>query len=286
MNVSLILATYGRAEELGRAIKSFLLQTDQDFELIIVDQNLDDRVEPYVKMAQDNGLDVRHVRMDRPSLSAARNLGISLARHDILAFPDDDCWYEIGVIEQVKRAFNADPVLGGVVARWVERAGSSALSREYLLDYSAWRKFRGGHASSISLFFNCAIFKTLGGFDERFGVGQWFGAGEEIDFILRALSADARVKYCPEVLVHHAYSPDPVGSLFTICRQARRRSRGTGALYAKHKLPIYVVMRGLFAPVATALPHLSPTLIARGIFTSLGRIEGYLGWRTRELRTQ
>ena len=282
MKVSLILATYGRAEELGRAVDSFLSQTDRGFELIIVDQNPDERLAPFVDKAREGGLDVRHVRMDTPGLSAARNLGISHARHDILAFPDDDCWYETEVIEQVRHAFGKEPALGGAIGCWVEQAESKPATQTYLLEHSAWREFRGGHASSISLFLDRRLFENLGGFDERLGVGQWYGAGEEIDFILRALASGARLRYCPNVRVHHAYSRQPVGSFKTICRQARRRNRGVGAIYAKHKLSAYVMVRGLLAPVVNAMPRLSPSQIGRGLITSFGRIEGYLRWKMRE----
>ena len=283
MKVSLILATYGRAEELERAVDSFLAQTDRGFELIVVDQNPDERLLPYVQKAQQGGLDVQHVRMDKPGLSAARNRGIALARHEILAFPDDDCWYEAQAIEQVRQAFEADADLKGAIGCWVEQAGAAASMQAYLLDYADWRQFRGGNASSISLFFNRALFQSLGGFDERFGVGQWYGAAEETDFVLRALATGARLQYCPAVRVHHAYAPRPTGSLGTLCRQARRRSRGTGAIYAKHRLSAYVVLRGLVAPVTTPLSRLAPpALLVRGLFTSLGRIEGYLRWTMKE----
>lgn len=283
MNVSLILATYGRAEELRRAVDSLLSQTDRGFELIIVDQNPDERLAPFVEQAREGGLDVRHVRMDTPGLSAARNLGISLARHDILAFPDDDCWYEDRVVEHVRRAFMERGALGGVIGCWVEQARDAEPGHAYFLQHDAWREFRGGHASSISLFLDRKLFESLGGFDERLGVGQWYGAAEEIDFILRALASGARLQYCPVVRVHHAYASRPIGSFKAICRQARRRSRGTGAIYAKHRLPAYVVMRGLLAPIVTALPRLlSPPQIGRGLFTSLGRIEGYLRWKIKE----
>lgn len=281
MNVSLILATYGRTEELGRAVESLLAQTDHGFELIVVDQNPDDRLVRYVEQARMGGLDVHHVRMDKPGLSGARNRGIALAKHDILAFPDDDCWYEPMVIEQVRRAFSKEPDIGGVIGCWVEQAGSTPAQQAYLLDHAAWREFRGGHASSISQFLARKLFANLGGFDERLGVGQWYGAGEETDFILRALAAGARLRYCPEVRVHHAYSQQPVGSFKTICHHARRRNRGVGAIYAKHKLPAHVVARGLLAPLVKALPRLSLLQIGRGLFTSLGRVEGYLRWKMR-----
>src|SRR5690348_15687235 len=116
------MATVGRMEEVGRMIHSLASQTDPSFELIIVDQNPDDRLAPYVRTGLSQGLAIHHVRLEPPSLSAARNLGISLARYDIVAFPDDDCWYEQSVIENVRNRFISDSQLGGVVARWEEQA--------------------------------------------------------------------------------------------------------------------------------------------------------------------
>lgn len=281
MAISLILATIGRTKDVGRLVESLLAQTDRRFELIVVDQNPDDRLAPYIRMAQEGGLDVRHERMEKPGLSPARNRGIDLARHDILAFPDDDCWYEDNVIEQVMRSFQGNRV-GGLVALWVEQAGSRP-ARAYQLELAAWRNFRGGHASSISLFLDRSMFQKLGGFDERLGVGGWYGAAEETDFVLRALAQGARLEHVPDIRVHHLYNSQPVGALSGICTQARWRGRGTGAIYAKHKLDAYVILRGLTAPVLTALPKcLQPSWLMRGLCISLGRLEGYLRWRMRE----
>src|SRR3569832_1908515 len=94
MTVSLILATYGRAEELGRAVDSLLSQTDRGFELIIVDKNPDERLEPFVEQAREGVLVVRHVLMDTPKQTTTQKQNNTQTRHDILAFPDDDCWYE------------------------------------------------------------------------------------------------------------------------------------------------------------------------------------------------
>lgn len=279
--MSLILATIGRTQEVGRLIQSLLSQTDRRFQLIVVDQNPDDRLVPFVHLAQEGGLDVLHERMEKPGLSAARNRGISLAKYDILAFPDDDCWYEDTVIERVIRSFQVDD-LGGLVARWVEQAGTEP-ARSYRLDLKAWRSFRGGHASSISLFLNQNLFHQLGGFDERLGVGGWYGAAEETDLVLRALDCGARLEHVPDIQVHHAYNKLPAGGMRRLLRDSRRRGRGTGAIYAKHRLGPYVILRGLTAPVITALPKcLEPRWLMRGLFTSLGRLEGYLRWRFKE----
>ena len=281
MEVSLVLATLGRTEEVGRFINSLLAQTDGKFELLMMDQNPDERLVPYVEKARLAGIDVIHHRLERPGLSNARNQGIALARHDVVAFPDDDCWYEATVIERVRGSMMAGG-LDGVVARWSEQAGS-AHNTVYRLKRAAWRHFRGGHASSISLFLRRQLLVSLAGFDERLGIGQWFGAAEETDLVLRALEQDASIEYVPDISVHHAYPPRYNGALLDECGKARRRSRGTGAIYAKHKLPWVVILRGLLAPIVKSLVlRPQPLRFMMAIASACGRLEGLVRWRLRE----
>lgn len=278
--VSLVLATIGRTQDLGRCLRSLATQSDMSVEVLVVDQNPDDRLVPYIAEATALGLMVRHLRMSRPSLSGARNLGIQESRGAVIGFPDDDCWYEPDVIKVVRENLSPNAGLGGVVACWVEQSsvrGSAAATGELALEQ--WRRFRGGDASSISLFFRKSLFDQLNGFDERFGIGKWYGAGEETDLVLRALALGARVAHCPAARVHHAFGKvgnEPIGHSI---KNARRRARGTGALYAKHSLTIWVILRGLTAPSLKPVLQLAGVrAIAMGLATSLGRLEGFVRW--------
>lgn len=284
MRLSLILATVGRFIEVRRLMDSLAAQTDQEFELIVVDQNADSRLAPIVDRGVASGLQIQYHRHEQPNLSGARNLGVSVARNEVLGFPDDDCWYEPHVIEQVRRTFNASPGIGGVVARWVEQdEAKGSLRTERTLLLQKWRKYRGGDVSSISLFFQKDLFARLGGFDDRLGVGRWYGAAEEIDFLLRALSAGEKLVRQPDARVHHAYAAEPRGQLTQAWRSSRCRARGTGAIYAKHRLGFDVVLRGLTAPVLMPLIRLrSPRLIAIGVGMVLGRLEGMMRWKACE----
>ncbi|MBI4756210.1 MAG: glycosyltransferase family 2 protein [Betaproteobacteria bacterium] len=275
--VSLVMGTVGREDDVRRFILSAAAQTWKDIELIIVDQNSDERLAPFVHEGRELGLDIVHLRHSPPNLSAARNRGIAAATRGVIAFPDDDCWYDPGVIERVTQAFGENGTCAGVVARWHEEDPVGRPAHDF--DLSLWRGFKGGTASSITLFLRRDLFESLGGFDERLGVSRWFGAGEETDFVLRALHAGYRFRYCPDALVHHAFSPRPVGRLGEACARARSRERGIGALYAKHRLDSSVIARGFVAPLAKNLmPPRSLRNMAIGAAVSLGRIEGYLRW--------
>lgn len=273
-SISLVLATVGRGDDLDRLFGSLAGQTFRDFEVIVVDQNDDQRLAPRLARARRLGLTVYELKQSPPNLAAARNAGIAVARGLWLGFPDDDCWYEPQALANLCRAISADPPPQGVVGAWVEQAAGDEVLPE-TLNAAAWRAFRGGDASSICLFFRRDLIAAMGGFDARLGVGQWFGAGEETDCVLRALSLGARIVRAPEVRVHHACQP----GMALPWAQARARARGTGALYAKHRLSPYVIVRGMLAPCLWPLLRLQglPAL-ARGLAVGLGRLEGFLRW--------
>ena len=281
MKVSLVLATFGRADYLAKLISSLVVQTSDCFELLVVDQNPDDRVLPYVEQARQAGLAVKHLRLTKPNLSAARNRGIAEASGDVIAFPDDDCWYAPDLIEQVQQAFLQHPGWDALVAQWVEQAqgvGRQAVDGQ-TLSAAAWRQFRGGEASSISLFVRAAALRRHGGFDERFGVGQWFGAGEETDLLLSLLCGGAVVGHWPRARVHHRFVPQQLVRQRGQWRSLLHRARGTGAIYVKHRLSGWVVLRGFLAPLAKALwQRQGLRALALAMVETFGRLQGAFAW--------
>lgn len=275
--VSLIMATAGRTNEISDFFASLEKQTSKAFELIIVDQNDDARLEPIVARAQAAGLDITHLQLPLKNLSKARNSGTAIAKYELVAYPDDDCWYDDRVIEGVISRFDYDARLDGLIARWVEEDSVGAETSQLLL--TECRQFRGIQPSSITLFLKKALVQKIGGFDERLGVPNWFGSAEETDLVMRCLGQESTLQYMPDILVHHPYGLNPHTHLHQLCMRARNRARGTGALYVKNQLPFRVIARGLFSPLMRAVAR--PFGIRRAIVNSylaLGRIEGLVKW--------
>jgi len=279
--LSLIVATLGRTLELDRLVTTLTNQSFKNFEIIIVDQNEDDRLNVIVQAAKNNGLTLTHLRHHPPNLAHARNRGIATAKGKWCGFPDDDCWYEPTSLESLLDRYRQNDVPHGVVGRWVEQ--DPALTAASL----CWKKssqFRDLPVSSITLFLQKTVLKQLGGFDTRLGVGLWFGAAEETDLLLRALKAGSHIVYEPTIRVHHKVA-DALNERHPENRIAcKTRARGTGALYAKHNLSAWVIIRGLLAPILRpwGQAHFTQELIQKliqGWATSLGRYQGWRQWK-------
>lgn len=85
--VSVIIPTHNRAGFLARAIDSVLAQTYADFELIVVDDGSTDGTP---ELLASYGKKLTVLRQDNHGPAAARNAGIKIARHPLLAFLDSD----------------------------------------------------------------------------------------------------------------------------------------------------------------------------------------------------
>ncbi len=282
-DISLILATVGRTDELNRLFESLAAQTFANFEVVAVDQNEDDRLLPHLERARYLGIAVRHLRHHPPNLAAARNAGIRAARGRWVGFPDDDCWYDPRLLERLAARFSRPDRPHGIVVRWVEQ-DEQPLSAS-VLSWERSRAFRDIPVSSITLFCTGALCEQIGGFDDRLGVGQWFGAGEETDFVLRALQAGAFMTYEPLGKVHHAVDKRQAIATPQMRLAVRHRARGTGALYAKHRLPPWVIARGLLAPLVRPIFRGAfGAELALGFATVRGRLDGMWAWARRQTR--
>lgn len=85
---SVIIPTFNRYDFLMRAIESVLLQTESDFEIIIVDDGSTDNTASLVKSICDKRL--VYIHQTHKGVSCTRNLGISCAKAQIIAFLDSD----------------------------------------------------------------------------------------------------------------------------------------------------------------------------------------------------
>src|SRR5437773_3361686 len=100
MLVSVVIPTFNSADYLAQAIQSVLVQTYQDFEIIVVDDASTDHTEEVLRPFAKR---ICYVRQDRGGPSVARNRGILQARGEMIAFLDaDDVWRPTKLARQVE----------------------------------------------------------------------------------------------------------------------------------------------------------------------------------------
>ena len=99
-DLSLVLSTYGRIDDVDNFLKSISTQTRKPGEIIIIDQNEDNILGDLISKWKQE-LNLIHKRVDFKGASKSRNYGAREAKHSLIAFPDDDCLYPQSTIEQI-----------------------------------------------------------------------------------------------------------------------------------------------------------------------------------------
>jgi glycosyltransferase involved in cell wall biosynthesis len=88
-HISVVIPTHNRVRLLAEAIDSVLGQSHPAAEIIVVDDGSSDETEAAIRRIR-GAIPVRYLRSMNLGPSAARNLGVSLAREEWIAFLDDD----------------------------------------------------------------------------------------------------------------------------------------------------------------------------------------------------
>jgi glycosyltransferase involved in cell wall biosynthesis len=260
-------------QELERLLASLDRQTHRSFTVRVVDQNGDDRVRHVLAAFPD--LDIAHLDSP-PGLSRARNTALPGLSADLVAFPDDDCVYPDDLLERVARRLHERSELDGLTGRAVAEDGSSSASWE-AEDAVLSRDNLWNRAISFTIFLRREIVGRVGDFDEQLGLGSgtpWH-SGEEIDYLIRALAAQARIEYEPSLVVPHAVRVDDA-------EIGLRDGASIGYLLRKHGYPPRMLARMLLRPVGGVAASLARGDRDRAGYyaaTLRGRVAGYRGAR-------
>jgi glycosyltransferase involved in cell wall biosynthesis len=100
--ISVVIPVFNGERFIGDAIESVLTQTFMDFEVIVVDDGSLDQTETVVREFSER---VAYYRQENRGAGAARNLGVSCARGEWIAFLDaDDVWYPQKLAAQLEAA--------------------------------------------------------------------------------------------------------------------------------------------------------------------------------------
>jgi glycosyltransferase involved in cell wall biosynthesis len=274
---SLILGTLGRTHELERFLQHLEAQEYGDVELIVVDQNPTDRLTPILSAYQSSFRIV--MARARPGLSRARNLGLTLASGEVIAFPDDDCAYPRSLLRRVAEWLRSNPEFEGICGRTVDFQGGRKSwdfsdSAGEIDPLGVWRM-----AAAATMFLRRGMIARTGAFDETLGLGAGtpWGSAEETDYLIRCLERNGRIYYDPTLEVLHPtptarYDQDTV-------RRGYTYGRGMGHVMRLHGLATGFVFLRFIRPlggcsISLLTGRLSKARYHGAVFK--GRIRGWL----------
>lgn len=276
---SLVVSTLGRCETILALLASLQAQSFQDFEVIIIDQNDDDRLEAALADSRSS-LNLRHIRTPgERGLSRGRNRGWRAATGDLVLFPDDDCWYPADFLSRIAASM-ASPDIDVLAGRAADEDGRSingryATTRQEITRANIW-------TTQIEwvVTFRRAVLEQVGGYDEDIGVGasSAWQSGEGQDIMLRVLAAGFRCVFDPSIVGHHAElnvtEPDRA-----MCDKGRQYGRGMGHVLRKHRFGLLSKMNWLMRPLAGAILYLPRNARRSHYYASvcIGRVEGIVG---------
>ncbi len=171
--VSVIIPTYNRDNLLIRSVKSILNQTNQDYEILIVDDastdNTSEVIKPYLSEK------IKYFRLEKNSGQCkARNFAIDKASGTYIGFLDsDDEWLPEKIEKQMALFKNSnDPNLAAVYCGFIEKDEVSGITSVINRDnYSGdlYNRFLKGFCPSTPTMFlvKTEILKEVNGFDEN-----------------------------------------------------------------------------------------------------------------------
>lgn len=186
---------------LANCLARLLPELGVDDELVIVDSA--SRVPIAFDVAGDAG---RVIRSDIPGSSLARNIGWRSAKHQIIAFVDDDVWIRPMWADAVRAAF-ADPGVSMITARVSVPEGQQperqVAIKDEIVAHSIDSRALSSFESTACCAFRRSVLEATGGFDERLGPGTWFSSAEDLEVFDRVRRAGYVGRFDPSVHAQH-----------------------------------------------------------------------------------
>jgi glycosyltransferase involved in cell wall biosynthesis len=168
--ISVILPSFNREKLLPRAIISVLNQTNQSLELIIIDDGSTDNTEDIVKSFSDKR--IRYYRQrDNKGGSAARNIGIKLAKGELIAFQDsDDEWLPEKLERQVAKFSEVGGDVGVICCgyEFINDKTNEVVSRSIPVEKGNVHKImlKNNYTGPLAVLMKSDCFNKVGLFDE------------------------------------------------------------------------------------------------------------------------
>lgn len=202
--VSVIVATYRRERELVRALDSLRNQSFKDIEIVIVDDNADEKYNSFVaqvveSFVQENpDIPLKYIKNEQNKGSAeTRNTGIKQSRGEYITFLDDDDVYlpekveaQLRFMEEEGCDFSvtdlnlyneADKLIRRRTRKYIKSTSTESLFRDHLKHHIT---------GTDAMMFTRKYLEEIGGFPP-------IDVGDEFYLMHRAIEGNGKFGYLP-----------------------------------------------------------------------------------------
>ena len=204
MKISFIIPVFNRPGETGELLQSLSLQTDRDFEVVIVEDGSTESSESVVEQHRGQ-LDISYFYKENSGPGPSRNFGCEKASGTYMIFLDSDCILPEGYFQSVREALEGKytDAFGGP-----DRAHKDFTNFQKAINFSMTSflttgGIRGGnekmekfHPRSFNMGFSKEVYEGTGGFSAmRFG--------EDVDLSIRIQEKGFTTQLIREAFVYH-----------------------------------------------------------------------------------
>ncbi len=273
--VSVIIITRNRTKILSDCLDHLAMQNYTDFETIVVDSS--DNNETRDLLASWPLVQQYSIWNGRNNMPAARNLGLSKARGEIVAFIDDDAMVFPDWLENLVPGYSTEKI-GGVGGRTIDTLlkvdeNDPRIGRVYP-DGTIVQNFSRALLEPVSvewligcnMSFRRSILNGLGGFDQKYGGNNSF---EDVDMSTRVKKTGYDLLLVPSAVVNHVFAPRAAGNVSRDYENPRVR------YYLTHNRAYYVTKN--FGLNKMYLGYMFSSLV--GMTTSAVKKPSKLAWK-------
>ena len=216
MKVSVVINTYNRASNLRNTLAGLRYQTYQDFEVVVVNGPSTDRTADVLAEYADMA---RVYRCPDVHLSKSRNIGITHAAGDVVAFIDDDSVPDPRWVADLADGYTSADIGGtgglvfdhtGVKLQYKYSACSRTAVTEFGLTPPFDRYSRPGadpflYLQGTNCSFRRDVLAEIGGFNDEI---EYYL--DETEVCLLATDAGYQIRPLDRAIVYHKYAPSHI----------------------------------------------------------------------------
>lgn len=222
IEISIVMATYNRYDMLKNQLSCLLNQSfaRERYELIIVNDGSTDNTEAYLTSLAEEYPQILYLIQHNRGPAAARNLGVSHAQGDIIAFTDDDCLADPKWLENICKIFQEKAVLA--------IQGKTISDKQLInpLTHQVVNEHGDTSIPTCNAAYRKAVFEQARGFDEGFPFQN-----EDADLAWRVREM-GKVVFAPEVLMVHPPRQD------TFAKNSKKMKHYLSEFMLFHKNPL------------------------------------------------